>query len=159
TPTINGYKRYQPNSLAPDRAVWGRDNKGAMLRVIGAGANDPATHLENRVGEPAANPYLYLASQLFSGIDGIRRQLDPGPLQETPYAADVPILPRNLAEALDVLEGSSFFREAFGEEFIHYWLHLRRSEWARFVAAEGADVDMAGDPVTDWEHREYFELF
>jgi len=115
--------------------------------------------VENRVGEPAANPYLYLASQLFSGIDGIRRQLDPGPLQETPYAADVPILPRNLAEALDVLEGSSFFREAFGEEFIHYWLHLRRSEWARFVAAEGADVDMAGDPVTDWEHREYFELF
>ena len=39
TPTINGYKRYRPNSLAPDRAVWGRDNKGAMLRVIGSGAN------------------------------------------------------------------------------------------------------------------------
>ena len=158
TPTVNGYRRRRPFSLAPDRVTWAEDNRAAMARVIAA-PEDSASRVENRVGEPAANPYLYLASQLFSGIDGIRRQLDPGPLQETPYAADVPILPRNLAEALDVLEGSSFFREAFGEEFIHYWLHLRRSEWARFVAAEGADVDMAGDPVTDWEHREYFELF
>ena len=36
TPTINGYKRYRPYSLAPDRIHWGRDNRGAMLRVIGA---------------------------------------------------------------------------------------------------------------------------
>ena len=62
TPTLNGYKRYKPNSLAPNSIVWGNDNKGAMLRVIGAGINDPATHLENRVGEPAANPYLYMTS-------------------------------------------------------------------------------------------------
>ena len=35
TPTINGYKRYKPNSLAPNRIVWGKDNKGAMLRLVG----------------------------------------------------------------------------------------------------------------------------
>ena len=57
TPTLNGYKRYRPFSLAPDRAIWGRDNRGVMVRLLG-GAGDPATHLENRVGEPAANPYL-----------------------------------------------------------------------------------------------------
>src|SRR3954462_15801810 len=27
TPTINGYKRYRTYSLAPDRAIWGRDNR------------------------------------------------------------------------------------------------------------------------------------
>ncbi|MBN9164295.1 MAG: hypothetical protein J0I07_25250, partial [Myxococcales bacterium] len=42
TPTINGYKRYRSYSLAPDRAIWGRDNRGVMLRVLG-GPNDPAT--------------------------------------------------------------------------------------------------------------------
>src|SRR5579864_8290462 len=55
TPTVNGYKRYRPYALAPDRAVWARDNRGVMVRVFG-GPGDPATHLENRVGEPAANP-------------------------------------------------------------------------------------------------------
>lgn len=157
TPTINGYRRRRPYSLAPDRVTWAKDNRAAMARVISA-PGDPASRVENRIGEPAANPYLYLASQVFSGIDGIRRQLDPGPLQETPYAADVTILPHNLSEALEVLETSKFFREAFGEEFIRYWMHLRRSEWKRFVDAEG-QVDFSGDPVTNWEHREYFELF
>ena len=58
TPTVNGYRRYRPNSLAPDRATWCYDHRGVMVRVLG-GPGDPATRLENRVGEPAANPYLY----------------------------------------------------------------------------------------------------
>ena len=79
TPTINGYKRYRAYALAPDRVIWGRDNRGVMVRVLG-GPGDPATRLENRVGEPAANPYLYMASQIVSGLDGIARKLDPGPV-------------------------------------------------------------------------------
>ncbi|MCU1528904.1 MAG: glnA2 2, partial [Frondihabitans sp.] len=75
TPTVNGYKRYQPYSLAPDRVVWGADNKGAMIRAIGR-AGDPASRLENRSGEPGANPYLYIASQIISGLDGIERRLE-----------------------------------------------------------------------------------
>ena len=45
TPTINGYKRYRSYSLAPDRAIWGRDNRGVMIRMLG-GHGDPATRLE-----------------------------------------------------------------------------------------------------------------
>lgn len=33
TPTVNGYKRYRSYSLVPDRAIWGRDNRGVMVRV------------------------------------------------------------------------------------------------------------------------------
>src|SRR5205807_35718 len=58
-PTVNGYRRYRPNSLAPDRATWCHDHRGVMLRVLGA-PGDPATRIENRLGEPAANPYLYI---------------------------------------------------------------------------------------------------
>ena len=83
TPTINGYKRYRSYSLAPDRAIWGRDNRGVMIRVLG-GSGNPATRLENRIGEPAANPYLYMASQILSGLDGVDRALDPGPSADTP---------------------------------------------------------------------------
>ena len=76
TPTLNGYKRYKPFTLAPDRAVWSSDNRGAMVRAIG-GVGDPGSRIENRIGEPAANPYLYIASQIASGL-GLRRMQHSG---------------------------------------------------------------------------------
>ena len=106
TPTINGYKRYRSYSLAPDRAIWGRDNRGVMIRVLG-GAGDAATRLENRIGEPAANPYLYMASQILSGLDGVDRALDPGPSADTPYETKAELLPKTLREAVFALQRRS----------------------------------------------------
>jgi glutamine synthetase len=146
-PTINGYKRFQPYSLAPDRAVWGRDNRGAMVRVVGS-REDGSTRLENRVGEPAANPYLYLASQLLAGLDGIERELDPGPSADQPYENTAVPLPRSLREALDALEEDKQLRAGMGEVFVDYYLAIKRAEVARFEQS-----------VTDWEHREYFRMF
>jgi glutamine synthetase len=147
TPTINGYKRYRTYSLAPDRAVWGRDNRGVMIRVLG-GPRDPATRLENRIGEPAANPYLYMASQILSGLDGVDRKLDPGPSADVPYETDAKPLPKSLQEAVAALGDDSFLRDAMGAAFVDYYLHIKNAEIGRFLAE-----------VTDWEHREYFELF
>jgi glutamine synthetase len=147
TPTINGYKRYRSYSLAPDRAIWGRDNRGVMIRVLG-GANDPATRLENRIGEPAANPYLYMASQILSGLDGVDRKLDPGPSADTPYETSAPLLPKSLRDAVATLREDPFFRERLGPEFVDYYAHIKTAEIERFQAE-----------VTDWEHREYFEMF
>ena len=147
TPTLNGYKRYRPFSLAPDRAIWGRDNRGVMVRVLG-GPGDPATHLENRVGEPAANPYLYMASQIVCGVDGLERKLDPGPSADTPYEAKAPLLPRSLGEALAALKESAVLRAGLGDFFVDYYLHLKQAEIARFELE-----------VSDWEQREYFSLF
>src|SRR4029079_7786150 len=87
---------------APARAFWGCDNRGVMIRVLG-GANDPATRLENRIGEPAANPYLYMASQILSGVDGVDRGLDPGPSADTPYETQAALLPKTLGEAVSAL--------------------------------------------------------
>src|SRR3954470_9387160 len=113
TPTVNGYRRFKPNSLAPDRAGWGFDNRGAMVRVIG-GRGDQATRLENRLGEPAANPYLYIASQIIAGLDGIERPLNPPPRDDDPYSAERPPLPASLGRALDALEASPLFRRQLG---------------------------------------------
>ncbi|PDT88347.1 glutamine synthetase [Bradyrhizobium sp. Y36] len=147
TPTINGYKRYRSYSLAPDRAIWGRDNRGVMIRVLG-GANDAATRLENRIGEPAANPYLYMASQILSGLDGVDRKLDPGPSADTPYETKAPLLPKSLRDAVSALKDDPFFREKLGAEFVDYYTHIKNAEIDRFLSE-----------VTDWEHREYFEAF
>jgi len=148
TPTINGYKRYRPDSFAPDRVAWAVENRGALLRVIGE-PGSPACHVENRVGDPAANPYLYLASQVASGLDGVRRGLAPGEPVEEPYlAAAKQRLPTSLMEAVTALRQDTFFRQAFGEPFVDYFVRLKEFEIARFLAH-----------VTDWEHREYFEMY
>ena len=58
------------------------------------------------------------------------------------------MLPRSLAEALDALRATPFWREHMGANFIDYLLALKDAEIARFNAE-----------VTDWEHREYFEMY
>ena len=161
TPTANGYRRFRPNSLAPDRVCWAYDHRGAMLRVLGS-VGDPAARIENRTGEPAANPYLYIASQIAGGLDGIENSLDPGPPSDEPYAADRPILPATLGAALDALDGSDVFRAAFGDVFVDYYLALKRNELGRFVTALEADGRTLADPgeaITAWEQNEYFDFF
>ena len=146
-PTINGYKRLNANPLAPNRVLWSIDNKGAMCRLVG-GMGDPATHIENRSGEPAANPYLYMASQILSGLDGIDRALDPGPSADTPYETKASPLPKTLGEAVLALKDDRFFRDALGGAFVDYYVHIKNAEIERFQAE-----------VSDWEQREYFGIF
>jgi glutamine synthetase len=130
-----------------------------MVRVLGA-PGDAATRLENRVGEPAANPYLYIASQLAAGLDGIDNKRDPGPADEEPYAAKKPMLPKSLPEALAALEQSAVFRREFGEVFVDYYLKLKRSETGRFEKwlADTGTKD-TGEETTAWEQNEYFDFF
>jgi glutamine synthetase len=147
TPTINGYKRYRPYSLAPDRVIWGKENRGALLRVIGApGAT--AARIENRIGEPAANPYLYFASQIYSGLDGMARRASPPAAADTPYEASAEFLPRTLAEALEALRADQVLREGYGDTYVDYYCRMKEAEIARYNLE-----------VSDWEHREYFDLF
>jgi glutamine synthetase len=158
TPTVNGYRRFRPNSLAPDRASWCYDHRGVMIRVLGA-PGDQATRLENRIGEPAANPYLFILSQIVAGLDGVEHKLDPGPPEEDPYNAKLPMLPTNLPAALDALEREPLYRTQLGDVFIDYFLKLKRNEAGRFaqwLKDTGARED--GEP-TAWEQNEYFDFF
>ena len=157
TPTINGYKRYQGvNTMAPIQAVWAKDNRGTMIRVIGE-AGDHRTHLENRSGEPLANPYLYMASQVHAGLDGINRKLDPGPPTEAPYQkSSGPALPATLEEAIAALRASACFRAGFGEDFVDYYARMKEAEIVR-CRKETTNKPEHAD-VSEWEHREYFDM-
>ncbi|MBN2332251.1 MAG: glutamine synthetase [Deltaproteobacteria bacterium] len=147
TPTVNGYQRYRPYTLAPDRAVWGRENRGAMIRTIG-GPGNPDTRIENRIAEPAANPYLAFASQIYAGLDGIQTKTAPGPPSDAPYEAEARLLPRSLSEALQALRADRVITEAMGEEFINYITTIKDAEVDRFMTE-----------ISAWEQKEYFEIF
>jgi glutamine synthetase len=149
TPTVNGYGRFRPNALAPQSVLWGRDNRGAMLRVVGD-CGDGGTRIENRIGEPAANPYLYLASQIHAGLDGIERRLEPPPATDAPYGAADVRLPTGLGEALDALRADTVLVDAFGAPFVEYLCRIKGAELARFEQAQDA---------AEFQRREYFSRF
>jgi glutamine synthetase len=153
TSTVNGFGRFSAHAMAPQSVVWGRDNRGAMLRVIG-GPGEPATRIENRLGEPAANPYLYLASQIHAGLDGITRQLQPPPAAASPYdlgqgsgSDSHRRIPVHLLEALSALSGDAALTEGLGPDFVESYQVIKRLEQERFDAA----VDKL-----EFARREYF---
>jgi glutamine synthetase len=89
-----------------------------------------------------------MASQISAGLDGIDRKLDPGPSADVPYETKASLLPKSLREAVDALKDDAFFREAFGSTFIDYYTFIKNAELERFQ-----------QEVSDWEQREYFEMF
>jgi glutamine synthetase len=144
-PNVNSYKRFRPGMFAPTGIAWSHDNRTAGFRVVGSG---PSLRVECRIPGADANPYLAYAALLAAGLDGIERDLDPGPaFVGDVYAADgLPQIPASLVESIAELERSEFAREAFGEEVVDHLLHFARSEQAA--------VDRE---VSDIERRRYFE--
>jgi glutamine synthetase len=145
-PTVNSYKRFTPYQLAPNLIQWGRDNRGAMLRVL-MHPNDPASRIENRVADTSANPFYAIAAQIVSGLDGITRGLKPPSATDTPYEG-AEALPKNLYSAIEAFERSALFPKYFCDDFQSYMATLKRFEWDRYLMS-----------ISDWEQQEYFGLF
>jgi glutamine synthetase len=89
-----------------------------------------------------------MASQIVAGLDGMTRKLEPGPSADTPYETAAPLLPKSLEEALAALRADQCLADGFGKNFIDYYVHIKEAEIARYQSE-----------VTDWEQKEYFELF
>ena len=147
-PTINSYKRYQPESWAPTALLWGRDNRTCGFRVVGHGPT--GYRVESRIPGADCNPYLAFAATIAAGLDGIARGLDPPPRFEgNAYeATDVTRVPWNIVDAIQELEASDVALEAFGPEVHYHLVHTAKQEWSAFSQV-----------VTDWERRRCFEQF
>ena len=144
-PTVNSYKRYVDNSWAPTRLAWSYDNRTAGFRVVGKG---PSLRIECRIPGADCNPYLAFAAALASGLDGIRRKIEPPPIfQGDIYAAaHLPRVPYSLREATELFANSAFARAAFGSAVVDHYTNFFRTEQQAFDRA-----------VTDWERKRYFE--
>jgi len=94
------------------------------------------------------NPYLAYAAALASGLDGIRRKIEPADIFEGDVysAADLPHVPRTMCDAIIELEKSDFAVEVFGRDVIEHYLHFYKTDLTFFENA-----------VTDWEKMRYFE--
>jgi glutamine synthetase len=143
-PTINSYKRFGPDTLAPWLIDWGLDNRSAMVRI--PPERGAAARMEVRLGDATANPYLAMAAVGAAVYLGLSAKAEP-PAKLEGYGYDPArsgMLPQRLGDALDALEADTELAEVLGGYFVASFLAYKRNEIERFERF-----------VTDWEFREY----
>jgi len=146
SPTVNCYKRYQPDSFAPIFIGWGYDNRTTYIRV--PNERGKATRMEIRAASAASNPYLALASILAAGLDGIKNKIEPPSVVTTDLYRDISrqtqALPTTLTSSLEALEADEYLLDVAGKELIDLFTKLKRKEAAEYKKF-----------VTDWEWMTY----
>jgi glutamine synthetase len=143
-PNINSYKRYAAGSFAPTALAWGMDNRTCAFRVLGHGKS---LRVENRLPGGDVNPYLALTAMLAAGLDGIEQDMAPVPVfTGNAYIADLPRVPKTLADAAKNFRESAFTKAAFGADVVRHYANMAQVELDAFNAA-----------VTDWERFRSFE--
>ena len=146
-PTPNSYKRFVPYSWAGTSVSWGYDNRSTGLRAITE--NAAGTRVEHRLPGADTNPYIAIAACLAGGLYGIEHKLDPpDAYRGDAYATNqFESVPQSLDEALDLLERSEAAREMLGEDFVRYYVIMKRFE-----------IEKYRQQISEWEVRRYVEM-
>ncbi len=154
-PTPNCYHRVAPHLFAPISSSWGIDDRTAMVRV--KRNQQGHIHLENRQPTAISNPYLATAAVLAAALLGLQEaRLAPAFQEEPAESRDAPALPTTLEQALEALERDSALKAIVGEELVHIFLTVKRSELVRrdqTIQEHMRDVERA------WERAEYLRTF
>ena len=154
-PLVNSFKRLVPGYEAPTAIAWSTRNRSPLVRV--PAARGAMTRIELRMPDPSCNPYLALAVMLRAGLDGIDKQIDPGPpVHKNIYKMShrerrhlrIDELPRNLSKALDELEKSDLMRDTLGDHIFDHFLAAKRAEWDSYIRH-----------VSPWEIERYLNTY
>jgi glutamine synthetase len=137
-PTTNSYRRLVPGYEAPINLVFSARNRSACVRVPMYHESPQSKRVEFRSPDPTANPYLAFSALMLAGLDGIKRQLDPGePLDADIYdlpaeqLASIGTVPSSLEGTLDALESDHEFLlegDVFTPGLLEAYVRYKREE-------------------------------
>jgi glutamine synthetase len=135
-PTTNSYKRLVPGYEAPVNLIYSARNRSAAIRIPVYTDNPRTKRVEYRPPDNTANPYLAFAAMLMAGLDGIEKEIDPGPpCDKNTYeltsaeAVALQTVPGSLEEAMDALEKDHEFLlkgDVFTRDVIDTWIEYKR---------------------------------
>ena len=137
-PATNSYRRLRSGPGAPTRLTYARNDPSTVIGIPDSGSDPAKRRLVLRQADGLANPYLAFAAMLMAGLDGVRRQCDPGPPSDREQAADPgsgashgASLPTDLGGSLAALDGDHDYLLAggvFSQELLDDWIALKRQE-------------------------------
>ncbi len=141
--SVNAYRRFAPDTFAPDTVNWSRDNRSAAIRSLVEGTPD-ASRIELRSGASDSNPYWLIASALAAVIAGLEsRRPPPAAATGNLYGKGTP-LPDSLGTAVALATQDDTILEILGQESVQDFATIARSEWQQYVRH-----------VSDWERERY----
>ncbi len=147
----NSYRRLLPHFWSSAYTAYGFDNREGAIRIPSPfwGREAESTNLELKPADHSGNPYLALGGLLAAGLDGVRRELEPGePVDVDPgnYSDEererrnIKRLPETLDAALDALEADAALREALGPTLTPAYIAVKRLE-GRFFADKSPEEE------------------
>jgi glutamine synthetase len=152
-PSVNSYKRLVPGWEAPVYLSWSKYNRSVLVRIPpGKGMK---TRVEYRPTDGSCNFYIAFAGILATGLDGIRRNIEPpNPVDEDIYLMtekqraerNIEVLPGNLGEALGEFARDRYLRNSLGSGFCDMFLKIKTKEWRDFNFT-----------VHEWERKRYLD--
>lgn len=130
-PSINAYRRFQPDIFVPVQAKWAFENRSTAVRIpTGEGS---ARRIEHRVAGADANPYLSLAVLLSAMHHGISNKIAPGePFNGNASETRDPNLPFRLQPALDRMTTSNVLKDYLGERYVQAYIECKHNELEAF---------------------------
>jgi glutamine synthetase len=159
---VNSYKRLIEGYEAPVYIAWGQKNRSAYIRVPEyQPGKERATRIELRAADPACNIYLAFAVMLAAGVDGIRKkEAIVDPVEENIYHMsgarqkkfEIRVLPRNLDEAVRLMEKSDLVREALGDHIFNKLVANKKKEVDEYGRSVSGEFDKQ---VSDYEIERY----
>jgi len=162
---VNSYKRLIEGYEAPVYIAWGQRNRSAYIRVPRyQPGKERATRIELRSPDPGCNIYLAFAAMLAAGLKGVRERYPlPDPVEENIYHMSnarqkkfrIATRPRDLEEAVRLMEKSDLAREALGEDIFRKFIANKREEIADYAKNVSAEYDKQ---VSDYEIRRYLPI-
>jgi glutamine synthetase len=147
----NSYRRLLPHFWSSAYTAYGFDNREGAIRVPSPfwGREAESTNLELKPADHSGNPYLALGGLLAAGLDGVRRELEPGePVDVDPgnYSDEererrnIKRLPETLDAALEALEVDTVLCEALGPTLATAYLAVKRLE-SRYFADKSPEEE------------------
>ena len=139
--TTNSYKRLVPGFEAPVNLVYSKGNRSAAVRIP-LTDNPKAKRVEFRPPDATSNPYLLFSALLMAGLDGIRREIDPGdygygPVDKDLYSMsaeelrEICSVPGSLTESLKALENDHTFLlegNVFTTDLLEKYIEIKRAQ-------------------------------
>ncbi|MCH7591206.1 MAG: glutamine synthetase [Planctomycetes bacterium] len=120
-PSVNAYRRLDPNFEAPNQIKASAVNRASMIRVpLG---NERSARIEFRSVSPDANPYLLFYTLLKTGMEGPA----PDPADAEGKRTRTRFLPDNIHDAIRLFKTSRLAVDILGEECHGKYVELKQA--------------------------------
>ena len=131
-PSVNAYRRLDPNFEAPNQIKASEVNRTAMVRI--PLASEKSARIEVRSVAPDANPYMVYYTLLRVGLEAKKQKIHEGITPRTK------VLPDNIYDAIKYLKRSSFMSDILGEDTKNKCIALKQASADRCPKALGNKV-------------------